>query len=273
MSPKIHVYTAPTNAFYVNSFLIEGDEGVIVVDTQFLVSSARALRKSFEAFAKPLAAVIITHPHPDHYNGLPVLLESLPAAPIYATRSTIDGIKATQAAKRIAWAPIYGDDYPKADRLPNRVVETDERLVIAGIELRMLDLGPGEASDMTVIHVPEVDALLASDLIYSRCHPWLAESRSDAWLRQIDDVDQRFGHVSQVFAGHGPQGGRELLDEQRRYILEFRETVSQYRSASNLAGDSIAEIREKTMRGRPDWPLDMLIDMNAKAMLAELSGN
>lgn len=271
MSPKIHIYTAPTNAFYVNSFLIEGDDGVIVVDTQFLVSSAGALRKSFEALAKPLAAVIITHPHPDHYNGLSVFLEGLPVAPIYATRPTIDGIKATHAEKRAAWAPIYGDDYPKVNVLPNRVVD-DERLVIAGIELRMLDLGPGESSDVTVIHVPDADALLASDLIYSRCHPWLAESRSNAWLRQIEDIDQRFGQVSRIFPGHGPEGGRELLDEQRRYILEFRKTVSQCRSASNLVDDCIAKTREQTIRGRPDWPLDMLIDTNAKAMLAELSG-
>ncbi|QUD90278.1 MBL fold metallo-hydrolase [Phenylobacterium montanum] len=272
MSPKIHTYSAAESAFYVNSFLIEGHDSVIVIDTQFLVSSARDLRKQLDALEKPLAAVIISHPHPDHYNGLPVLLEGLPPTPVYATRATIDAIQETQPAKRAAWTPIYGDDYPKADALPNKVVGADDRLTIAGVELRMIDLGPGESSDITVIHLPGADALLASDLIYNNCHPWLAEARTEAWLRQIDEIEQRFGDVSQVHAGHGPAGGPELFEDQRKYIQEFRNVVARFAHTPSLDASAMAEIRSETTRNRASWPLDLLIDMNATAIFAELTG-
>ncbi len=39
---KVHVVSAPEAAFLVNSFILEGERSVVVVDTQFL-----ALRRRF----------------------------------------------------------------------------------------------------------------------------------------------------------------------------------------------------------------------------------
>jgi glyoxylase-like metal-dependent hydrolase (beta-lactamase superfamily II) len=145
MTPRIHVYAAPADKFFVNSFLIETATGVIVVDTQFLISTAKELGARLDALDKPLAAVIITHPHPDHYNGLPVLMHGRKPVPIYANKATIAGITATQADKRAAWTPVYGADYPAMDGLPDHPLGADESLNIAGTELRLMDIGPGSA--------------------------------------------------------------------------------------------------------------------------------
>jgi glyoxylase-like metal-dependent hydrolase (beta-lactamase superfamily II) len=271
MIERIHVYTAPADKFFVNSFLIETATGVVVVDTQFLVSSARALRSRLHALRKPLAGVVITHPHPDHFNGLPILLEGLPPTPVYATKATIAAVAATQAAKRAAWTPIYGADYPPTDSLPDHELSSDATLVLAGAELRVLDLGPGESSDITVILLPQVDALIASDLIYNQCHPWLAEHRSREWLDQLEIVADRFSGVKRVYPGHGPAGGPDLFAGQRDYIQAFQKLVAANVQDGHLSDTALATIREATMAGRSGWPLEALIDMNAQAVAEELA--
>jgi glyoxylase-like metal-dependent hydrolase (beta-lactamase superfamily II) len=266
MACTIHTYAASPDRFFVNSFIVEGDAGVVLIDTQFLLSSARELADRVASIGKPLEAVIVTHPHPDHFNGLPVILDAFGTVPVYATQPTIDTIRATQADKRAAWTPVYGGDYPPTDALPDRVLGPDDTIRLAGIDFRVIDLGPGESADITVIHIPAADALIASDLVYSNCHPWLAEHRGDAWLAQLDHVLAEFGSVGTVHAGHGPSGGRELLVAQRSYIEDFTTLVAAHARDGALDDTALRTIREATIRDRDGWPLEMLVEMNAAAM-------
>lgn len=66
---QISVFTSSEPAFLVNSVIIETQNGIIVVDAQFLVSEAQKLKQQIEQLGKPLLAVIITHPHPDHLHN------------------------------------------------------------------------------------------------------------------------------------------------------------------------------------------------------------
>ena len=49
----------------VNSFVIHGPDGVVVLT----VSDAALVREAVTRAGRPLAGVVITHPHPDHYAG------------------------------------------------------------------------------------------------------------------------------------------------------------------------------------------------------------
>ena len=269
MPCQIHIYAASPDKFFVNSFLVETDTGVVVIDTQFLVSSARELRAKLDGIGKPLAAVIITHPHPDHFNGLPVLLDGHTGVPVYATAGTIAGIKATQAEKRAAWTPVYGDDYPAEDGMPDHEIGPGATLTLAGATFRIIDLGPGESSDGNAIHIPEADALIASDLIYNQCHPWLAEHRSGAWLAQLDRVEPEFATIGKVYAGHGPAGGPELFAVQRDYIATFKAKIAALATGGKLDAAALADVEAATRAGRDGWPLEALIPMNAAAIAEE----
>jgi glyoxylase-like metal-dependent hydrolase (beta-lactamase superfamily II) len=272
MTSKVHVYAALDDKFFVNSFFIETATGVIIVDTQFPVSTARELGARLDELGKPLAAIIITHPHPDHYNGLPVLMHNRAPVPVYASEATIRGIKSTQAGKRAAWTPVFGTDYPSADGLPDHPLGPDETLDIASIQLRLIDIGPGECSINSIVHVPQADALIASDLIYNGVHPWLAEHRTSSWLRQLDDVQTRFGHIANIYAGHGQPGTSALFDVQRRYIEDFRNLVVRHARMASLTADAVEAIVAETVHGRGGWPLDGLIAMNTHAVVEELVG-
>jgi len=266
---QISVFTSPEPAFLVNSFIIETQNGVIVVDAQFLVSEARKLKQRIEQVGKPLLAVIVTHPHPDHFNGVGILCENL-EVPIYATQSTLDDITAIEARKREFWKQTYGNDYPDFTILPNRMVNSKEDLVIDGVNLVIDDLGAGESSDITVIYVPSQKALIASDLLYHNVHPWLAEGRSKAWVEQIEYVKNTYGATEIVYAGHGSEGNLDALDGQREYIQFFYQLVRDRFTSDGVSDDAKAHIKDTMLTRYPNYPLEFLIEMNIDGIVNEL---
>ena len=84
--PVIHTYRAAETGLYVNSYLVEAESGVVVVDTGLLVSDIEALRARLRALNKPLLAILVTHPHPDHFNGVFGLVQDK-EVPVYAASS------------------------------------------------------------------------------------------------------------------------------------------------------------------------------------------
>jgi glyoxylase-like metal-dependent hydrolase (beta-lactamase superfamily II) len=271
MPQVTHVFAAPESAFLVNSFIIEGAHSLVVIDAQFLNSSARALRARISDLGKPLAALILTHPHPDHYNGAAEVLAGFDAAPVLATAATDAGIRDTAEAKRAFWTPTYGEDYPQAFVFPSRIVGDHETVRIDDIELTFDDLGPGEASDIVLISAPSTGELFASDLIYAGCHPWLAEERSRSWLNQLAAVATGYADVATVHAGHGPSGDLTLIGRQRDYIERFRSLVSDHVKPGALTPAARAAIGAATRAAHPGFPLEFLIDFNIDGVLAELA--
>ena len=71
--PIIHAYRAAEPGLCVNSYLVEAESGVVVVDTNLLVSDIEALHARLRVLKKQLLAILVTHPHPDHFNGVAAL--------------------------------------------------------------------------------------------------------------------------------------------------------------------------------------------------------
>src|SRR5580692_7467968 len=106
-TPKIHRYCSRSEAFFVNSWIVELADGLVIVDSQFLVSEATALIQKVRGFRQPPVALLLTHPHPDHYNGAALVQAAFPGIEIIATQKTFDGIKSSEGPKRAFWTPIH----------------------------------------------------------------------------------------------------------------------------------------------------------------------
>ena len=109
--PVVHTYRAAESGLLVNSYLVEGEQGIVVVDTNLLLSDIAALRARLEALHKPLRAIFVTHPHPDHFNGVLALVRGS-EVPVYATADVGRVIMEIAAAKRAQWSPVYGQEWP-----------------------------------------------------------------------------------------------------------------------------------------------------------------
>jgi glyoxylase-like metal-dependent hydrolase (beta-lactamase superfamily II) len=62
----VHTYRSGETGLFVNSYLVEGADGVVAIDSPLLRSDGHAFRARLEALKKPLLGVLVTHPHPDH---------------------------------------------------------------------------------------------------------------------------------------------------------------------------------------------------------------
>jgi glyoxylase-like metal-dependent hydrolase (beta-lactamase superfamily II) len=82
----IHMLTSNARTFLTNAFIIETSNALVIVDTMMVNSDALLLRQHLNNINKPLIAVIITHGHPDHYNGIDTIISGFNNVPIISRK-------------------------------------------------------------------------------------------------------------------------------------------------------------------------------------------
>src|SRR5215472_17875875 len=182
--PVIHTYRAAESGLYVNSYLIEAESGVVVVDTSLLVSDIEALRARLRALNKPLLAILVTHPHPDHFNGVFGLVQDK-EVPVYAAASVARVIEEVAEAKREQWAPTYGAEWPAKTYYPNSLLADRAEVRFGELTFTVRELGPAEShADSYFLVSAEGGAPVAftGDLAFHGTHPYTADGHSAQWL-------------------------------------------------------------------------------------------
>ncbi|MFF2128248.1 hypothetical protein ACFVW1_23145 [Streptomyces olivochromogenes] len=66
---RIHSYTAPEDGLDVTTQLIETPSRIIAVDAQFVLAYADEVTAYAKGLGKPIDRLVVSHAHPDHYQG------------------------------------------------------------------------------------------------------------------------------------------------------------------------------------------------------------
>jgi glyoxylase-like metal-dependent hydrolase (beta-lactamase superfamily II) len=209
----------------VNAYVVEGERQLVAIDATLTVSGGRAVREGIETIGKPLAALLLTHAHPDHYGGV-VEVVAGSAVPIVATAGVHAAIRADDESKEAILRPMFGDEWPAERSFPTQLVEPGEELAFGDIELAVSDLGPGESPHDSVWSLGEDrTTVFCGDQGYNRMHSYLADGHWKSWLANLDRLTADLPADVTLLPGHGDPAGRELLDWQRGYINGFVEAV------------------------------------------------
>jgi alkyl sulfatase BDS1-like metallo-beta-lactamase superfamily hydrolase len=172
-----------------NSIMIEGRDGVIIVDTMTTMEEADEVLAEFRKItSKPVKAIIYTHSHPDHVFGAEVFAAG--ATPeIYAHDTAENHVKKlfTEIGPIIGSRSMrmYGSSLPPGQMLnvgvgpfvgmkpdsklgfvrPTKTFSDTLEAEAAGIKFKLIH-APGETDDQIVVWLPEQQTLIAADNFY-----------------------------------------------------------------------------------------------------------
>jgi len=258
----LDVYTADTEGLGVTSVLIYGDREAILVDTQFRIGDAERLADRVSAKGRRLKAILVTHPHFDHFYGASVLHRRFPEAPLYASTSDVEYIKANladtsaQIRARFGAATIPADiQVPQPWPSTHFTVDGQAVDVIAGLQG---DVGPGPRNN--VVWVPSLGAAMVGDIAFNQVHLSLratdTQSRK-AWQETLRLVRERNPRI--VVAGHKNRPDLpdtpDVLDFNSAYLTEFESALA----ASHTASELVAAMKQKF----PQAGLDRILNFTA----------
>jgi glyoxylase-like metal-dependent hydrolase (beta-lactamase superfamily II) len=272
----IHRYASPAPAS-VNSYWIETDNSVIVIDTQRVLSQGKLLRQQIDKVKKPIAGIIITHAHPDHFSATSALLDNGTNIPIYSSPETALHIETDHYGLIKLGQQMLGDDYPKQVVVPNHPISSGKTFDIRGVTFQIKEMGSGEAEAMSRIHILGESIAFVGDVVNPGMHPFLLSAHITTWIEQLNRLATEISPDTTIYPGHGtPSIAGKLIQAQQDYLTTFRELITnQLSDTRKLIDLNKAAIVTEIQNKYPDYDrvaaIPTLLDMNVEAVAADLS--
>jgi glyoxylase-like metal-dependent hydrolase (beta-lactamase superfamily II) len=229
------------------STLIFGARDAVLVDPLMTVPEATALADWVGLHDRKLTTIYITHPHGDHYLGLPVVLDRFPdARPVAAPGTARQMRQETQ--------PL--DDSLRA-RFPGQIADTvplpepleSPEIQLEGSAIEVIETGHTDTLDTTSLHVPDLDLIISGDVAYNHCHMYVGDTTPDGraeWIAALDRLAAL--NPAAVVCGHkDPTEGNSAtaLAESRDYIEYYGQLRDQ--------GLSDQQLFDAMVERYPDW--------------------
>jgi glyoxylase-like metal-dependent hydrolase (beta-lactamase superfamily II) len=269
---KVHQYASPAGGIFSNSYIIELDKSIIVVDGTLLVSTSKALKTKMDSIGKPLVGVLITHGHPDHYNGLGNITKK--ETPIYATQSVLNVITKSDSAKEKQWTPMFGDEWPKNRIFPNKTLANKGSVTFEGVTFTVNEVGVGESDADTywVANHKGKKYAFIGDIVLEGVHAYLSDGHYKEWLSNLKTLRPTMNKMALIYPGHGIAGDAKMFDWQKGYLDTYVNTIKKISKGSNTLNDNQkAELVLEMKKYLPNDKLEFLISLGADVVATRMS--
>jgi len=254
---RVGQYISSDWSFETSSFWLEGPEGLILIDTQFLPSALRKeINYAERVTGKEVKLAIVLHPNPDRFNGTAWLTsQDVPVV-------TSDQVRDLIADVHAKWSPAFFEKYkqggyPRTLVLPDSFGDSTREIHAAGLTLKAHVLGSGCSPAHVVVEWE--GHLFVGDLIANGTHSWFENGRTDEWLHRIEEL--RALNPKWIHPGRGLTAGPELLDRQTEYLRTVVEAVAAERQKGLPHREALARLMEKMTQRYPDYRYPLFLPM------------
>lgn len=206
----------------VNTSFIVGDSGVTVIDTGSSKRYGEQLRAAIASITPlPIALVINTHHHPDHFLGN----QGFATARLAATPTTALGIETEGPAFLDNMYRLNGDWMLGTEVVVPRAALEPARIDSGGRTLEILTFDGHTASDL-VVRDPRTGTLFASDLVFNGRAPTTPHADIATWLEALDRLQQI--PFTRLVPGHGAiASDTRPIEQTRRYLQWLSRTIAE----------------------------------------------
>ncbi|MER7415857.1 MBL fold metallo-hydrolase [Micromonospora peucetia] len=221
----VHVLREPL--LHVNVTLVVGDGAALLVDTLSTAGQAAALADAARAVTTAPWTVVNTHHHFDHCFGNATLAAD-PPRPVYAHEVAAEAMREPDRLRREAYAELR-DTHPAlagevAETVllaPTHTVHGETVLDVGGRRVVLRHPGRGHTAGDLVVHVPDVDVLIAGDLVEQSGPPAFEESYPLQWPDTVAELLRMTTEATVVVPGHGEPVDVTFVRAQHAQLVEL----------------------------------------------------
>ncbi|MFG2011451.1 MBL fold metallo-hydrolase [Micromonospora sp. NPDC048868] len=221
----VHVLREPL--LHVNVTLVVGDGAALLVDTLSTAGQAAELAAAARAVTPHPWTLVNTHHHFDHCFGNATLAAD-PPRPVYAHELAAEAMREPDRLRREAYAelrdthPALAAEVAGTELLaPTHTVHGETVLDVGGRRVVLRHPGRGHTAGDLVVHVPDVDVLVAGDLVEQSGPPAFEESYPLQWPDTVAELLRTTTPATVVVPGHGEPVDAAFVRAQHAQLVEL----------------------------------------------------
>jgi cyclase len=250
-SAKIEVLPVRGNVYMLvgpigNSAVQIGDDGVLVVDTQFAELSDKILAAIRTLSSKPLRYVVNTHAHPDHTGGN----EPIARAGITITGGNVAGTitdaavgAAVIAHENVLLAMTQRDPPAPSGALPTDTYFVDQKdLYFDGEAVLLMYQPAAHTNGDTVVYFRGSDVIVAGDVFVTTTYPYIDEAAGG----NIEGIIAALNRILKIAVPADKAEGGTLIVPGHGRLCDEADVVH-YRDMLTIIRDRIAAMVKQGM--------------------------
>lgn len=224
--------------YMVNTTVIIGEKGVILVDTGFTDEIGKHLAKAIAKLTpKPVTHIINTHHHGDHNLGN----IAFKGAEVISTQQCKELVEKTGYEWIDMVQNLSGSKFPNTKPVPAGVTvaeSTRTERVLDGVKVVLWAPKGSHTPGDLIVYLPDDKVLLGGDILVNQITPNFRDGNVKAWIGTLDEIQKTDART--IVPGHGPLMSKaEVAAMHKRMTTLYAGVEAGYKK-----GLSDAEIRK-----------------------------
>jgi glyoxylase-like metal-dependent hydrolase (beta-lactamase superfamily II) len=239
---------------HCNNVIIEMSDHLVVVDANFPSGARAVLEDAKKVSNKPIKFVFDTHHHGDHAYGNAVWTKQ--GAVTIAHIGVTNELKKYEPARWQQTAKErkdVGELGLSTAELPQKTFDGEKYVMkdsMRTVELR--HFGWAHTRGDAMAYLPKEKVLCTGDAVTNGPYNYTADGNVQNWPKVIERAQKL--DVQYVLPGHGPSGGKEVLEGQKQFFLALVKEVQSAVKAGKKLEDLVEMKGDRPVKAKIQLP-------------------